>query len=188
MSWQEYQEKTYKTKPQYLAVYLVNNTNFSSVIDLGCGAGNETVYFLKKGKKVVAIDGFLNESYVLDRISSSEKENLTLINEKFESVNLPQTDAVFSVFTLPFCNTEYFPELWQKIVTCINDNGYLVANLFGERDHHQNFGLKVFTKDEVLSLLKDFEIIKWKEQEYTRESDNTHWHYYDFVAQKKENN
>lgn len=185
MSWSEYQERTYKTKPQYLAVYLANNLNVKSIVDLGCGSGNETVYFLKKGYQVTSIDAYLNESYITSRITASEKNNLTLINSKMEEVSIPKCDALVSLFTLPFCEHSEFNNLWNKIYESINSNGYLVANLFGPNCYLKEEGKLTFTKEEVGSLLKNYEIIKWKEQEYTRNIDNTHWHYFDFVARKK---
>ncbi len=51
LKWEEYQESTYRTKPNYLAVFLANKLSFQSIIDLGCGSGNNTVYMLKKEKK-----------------------------------------------------------------------------------------------------------------------------------------
>ena len=61
-----------------------------------------------------------------------------------------------------------------------------VGNLFGDRDYRRNrTDINTFTKEEVLNLLKDYDIKKWKEQEYIRDSDSTHWHYFDFVVTKK---
>lgn len=186
MNWSTYQENTFRTKPNYLTVYLVNKLEFNSVVDLGCGSGNDTVYMLKRGKKVTAIDGSLNEDYILSRIDEKEKNNLTLIDSNFEDITIPKCDVVVSLFSLPFCKPSEFNILWNKINKSLDKGGYLVANLFGERDYHFNDErISNHTKDEVLELLKDYEIIKWKEQEYTRELDNTHWHYYDFIAKKK---
>lgn len=185
MSWNEYQKATYRTNPQYLVVYLANNLKFNTVVDLGCGSGNETVYLLKKNKQVTSIDAYLNEDYILSRIINSQKNNLTLIKESMETVNIPKTDVVVSLFTLPFCEPSKFNILWNNIKESINKGGYLVANLFGERCYHKENGIPVFTEEEVKELLKDFDIIKWKEQEYTKDKDNTHWHYYDFIARKK---
>ncbi len=84
------------------------------------------------------------------------------------------------------CAPSKFRKLWDKIFNALPSGGILTANLFGEKCFHKgNENVSTFTKEEVLELLKDYEIIKWKEQEYTREVDNTHWHYYDFIAKKK---
>ncbi len=185
MNWELYQENTFRTKPNYLTVFLVNKLEFKTVVDLGCGSGNDTVYMLKRGKVVTAIDGSLNESYILDRISDEDKKRLTLDRSNFEEVVIPKTDVVLSLFSLPFCKPSEFNKLWNKIDNALDKDGIIVANLFGERDWHKSDKrVSTHTKEEVLALLKDYEILKWKEQEYTREIDNTHWHYYDFVAKK----
>ena len=186
MSWRDYQESTFKMKPNYLAVYLVNHQSFQKVIDLGCGSGNDTVYFARKGKSVLAIDRELSENYITQRLSIKELKRVFLQQSFFETVLLPQTDCVYSVFSLSFCDPCSFIILWNKIVQSLKSGGLLAANLFGERDSHSNNSkVSTFTKEEILKLLVDFEIVKWKEQEYNRKSDSLHFHYYDFVAVKK---
>ncbi len=185
MNWSSYQENTFRTKPNYLSVYLANNLEFNTLVDLGCGSGNDTVYMLKKGKRVTAIDGSLKEEYITSRINDDEKTRLTLVNSNFENVIIPKSDAILSLFSLPFCKPSEFNNLWSKIDKALDKGGILAANLFGERDWHMNDErVSNHTKEQVLELLRNYEIIKWKEQEYTREVDDTHWHYYDFVARK----
>ena len=57
-------------------ISLINKyfTNHVEIIDLGCGSGNETVYMLNHGIKVLAVDRQLNEQYILDRVDDSIKE------------------------------------------------------------------------------------------------------------------
>lgn len=185
MNWSTYQENTFRTKPNYLSVFLANKLEFKTLVDLGCGSGNDTVYMLKKGKIVTAIDGSLNEKYITSRINDEEKKRLSLIKSDFESVSIPKTDAILALFALPFCKPSEFSNLWNKLDKSLDIGGILVANLFGERDWHLNDDrVTNHTKEEVLALLKNYEILKWKEQEYTKDIDNTHWHYYDFVAKK----
>lgn len=54
--WTNYQEKTYNNSVCNLLVEFLDNYKISSCIDLGCGSGNETVYMLKKGIKVLSVD------------------------------------------------------------------------------------------------------------------------------------
>lgn len=185
MEWTNHQNHTYKMTPNYLAIYITNNLEFKSVVDLGSGSGNETVYMLKKGKNVTAIDSTMNPSYILDRIPKKLVPNLTIIEETFENVSIPKTDAILSMFSLPFCTPREFPTLWSKIESALSSGGVLAANLFGERHFMSDReDVSTFKRCEVEELLKNFEIVKWKEQEYDRD-DGTHWHFYDFVAIKK---
>lgn len=185
MEWTNHQACTYKMTPNYLAVYIANNLEFESVVDLGCGSGNETVYFVRKGKKVTAVDSTLNEEYILDRLKKSEKENVTLVEKPFEELELPKCDAVFSSFSLPFCSREKFSGLWREIEEVLPKGGIVAGNLFGERCFFKDSrDVNIHTESQVKELLKGYDIVKWKEQEYDRE-DGKHWHYYDFVAIKK---
>lgn len=184
MNWSKYHKNTFQTTPNYLAVYLVNHHSFETVIDLGCGSGNDSVYFARKGKKVLAMDGYLNEEYILSRLTKREIKRVQTQKVFFEEVLLPKVDCIYSVFSLPFCNPCHFAILWNYIVQTLEPGGLFAGNLFGERDSHaKDSKVNVFSEKEVKELLKDFVIIKWKEQEYDKES--MHFHYYDFVAVKK---
>lgn len=89
-------------------------------------------------------------------------------------------------FSLSFCHPSYFHSLWNEITMSLNEGGILIGNLFGDRDYRRNrIDINTFSKEEVFKLLQDYDIKKWKEQEYIRDSDSTYWHYFDFIAKKK---
>lgn len=105
---------------------------------------------------------------------------------KFEEIKLPKTDCILTTFAQPFCSPSKFNDLWNTIYEVLPSGGIFAANLFGDRCFHkENKEVSTFTKEEVLELLKDYEIIKWKEQEYIKDLENKKWHYFDFVAKKK---
>ena len=120
--WTSYQNKTYNNDVCKLLVYFLKNYKIDNAIDLGCGSGNETVYMIKNGIKVTAIDRQLNKSFILERLNDKEKENISFSEQDFESVQLQSTDAVTAFFSIPFCNPEHFDELWDKIYNSINVN------------------------------------------------------------------
>ena len=183
--WTDYQNKTYNNDVCKLLVYFLKNYNIDSAIDLGCGSGNETVYMLKHGIKVTAIDRQLNKSYILNRLNDIEKQNVIFLEQDFESVQLSSTDALTTFFSIPFCNPKHFNELWDKIYDSINVNGYFVGQLFGNRDDWKNNELiNTFTLEEVNNLLKKYKVLKLDEIEHIRESDNKKWHFYNIIAQK----
>ena len=168
--WTSYQNKTYNNDVCKLLVYFLKNYKIDNAIDLGCGSGNETVYMIKNGIKVTAIDRQLNKSCEQD----------------FESVQLESTDAVTAFFSIPFCNPNNFDELWDKIYESINVNGYFVGQLFGNRDDWKdNQLINTFTMKEVKAYLKRYKILKLDEIEYIRESDNKKWHFYNIIAKKE---
>lgn len=184
--WTNYQNKTYGDDACKLIIDFLDKYKVDSAIDLGCGSGNETVYMVKNGIKVLAIDRQLNQDFILNRLSDSEKQLISFKESSFEDVELPKTKLLTSFFSIPFCNPNNFDELWTKIYNSIEDNGYFVGQLFGDRDAWNVVeSINTFSIDKVKEYLKNYNIIKLEEIEYVRESDNKKWHFYDIIAQKK---
>jgi len=184
--WKNYQNKTYGDDACKLLIEFLDKYKVDSAIDLGCGSGNETVYMIKNGIKVLAIDRQLNHDFILNRLSDSEKQLISFKESSFEDVELPKTKLLTAFFSIPFCNPNNFDELWTKIYNSIEDNGYFVGQLFGDRDAWNVVdSINTSPIDKVKEYLKKYKIIKLEEVEYVRESDNKKWHFYDIIAQKK---
>ena len=184
--WTNYQNKTQGDDACKLIIDFLDKYKVDSAIDLGCGSGNETVYMVKNGIKVLAIDRQLNQDFILNRLSDSEKQLVSFQESSFEDVELPKTKLLTAFFSIPFCNPNNFDELWTKIYNSIEDNGYFVGQLFGDRDAWNVVeSINTFSIDKVKEYLKNYNRIKLEEIEYVRESDNKKWHFYDIIAQKK---
>ena len=184
--WTNYQNKTYGDDACKLIIDFLDKYKVDSAIDLGCGSGNETVYMVKNGIKVLAIDRQLNQDFILNRLSDNEKKMISFKESSFEDVELPKTKLLTAFFSIPFCNPNNFDELWTKIYNSIEDNGYFVGQLFGDRDAWNVVeSINTFSIDKVKEYLKNYNIIKLEEIEYVRENDNKKWHFYDIIAQKK---
>lgn len=184
--WTNYQNKTYGDDACKLIIDFLDKYKVDSAIDLGCGSGNETVYMIKNGIKVLAIDRQLNQDFIFNRLSDNEKKMISFKESSFEDVELPRTNLLTAFFSIPFCNPNNFDELWTKIYNSIEDDGYFVGQLFGDRDAWNVVdSINTFPIDKVKEYLKKFKIIKLEEVEYVRESDNKKWHFYDIIVQKK---
>ena len=180
--WTNYQNKTYGGDVCKLLIEFLDNYKIDNAIDLGCGSGNETVYMIKNGIKVLAIDRQLNQDFILNRLSDNEKKMISFKESSFEDVELPKTKLITAFFSIPFCNPNNFDELWTKIYNSIEDNGYFVGQLFGDRDTWNVVkSINTFSIDKVKEYLKNYNIIKLEEIEYVRESDNKKWHFYDIL-------
>ena len=185
--WTNYQNETYGDNVCKLLIEFLDNYKIDNAIDLGCGSGNETVYMIKNGIKVLAIDRQLNQDFILNRLSDNEKKMISFKESSFEDVELPKTKLLTAFFSIPFCNPNNFDELWTKIYNSIEDNGYFVGQLFGDRDAWNVVeSINTFSIDKVKEYLKNYNIIKLEEIEYVRESDNKKWHFYDIIAQKND--
>ena len=184
--WTNYQTKTCGNDICNLLVEFLNKYSINSAVDLGCGSGNETVYMVKRGIKVLAIDRQLNKKFILDRLSKSERKLISFEECSFEEVKLPKTELFVACFSIPFCNPNSFDDLWDKIYNSIEDCGYFVGQLFGDRDDWNVVDtINTFPLEKVKEYLKRYKIIKLEEVEYIRKIDNKKWHFYDIIAQKK---
>ncbi len=184
-NWSGYQKRIYMNNVCPLLKHFLKSYTVDNAVDLGCGAGNETVYMLKKGVKVTAIDRQLNREYILDRINEEQKKNVSFIESDFINVEIPSTQLVAAFFSIPFCEPDYFDTLWKKIYDAIEPNGYFVGQLFGDRDGWKDkVDINTFEIEKAKEYLEIYDVLYFKEIEYVRERDNKKWHFYNIIAQK----
>ena len=77
-----------------------------------------------------------------------------------------------------------FKELWNKI-----DDSILKDGCLGDNDERKSTkeGMTFLTKEKVIELFKDFEIIEFKEVEkddFTGLGKMKHWHIFNVIAKK----
>lgn len=184
--WTNYQESTYNNKVNNLLIEFINKYNVKNAIDLGCGSGNETVYMVHHGIEVLSIDKQLNKEFILNRLNKEEQKLVSFKETSFENIELPKTQLLVACFSIPFCNPNNFDELWNKIYDSLEDNGYFVGQLFGDRDGFNKIpSVNTFTIDKIKEYLKRYNVIKFEEVEYVREIDNKKWHFFDIIAKKE---
>ena len=111
-----------------------------------------------------------------------------LIDNAF--IELEKNNLIVANYCLPFCNKNNFKELWNKINNSILKDGYFVGNFFGINDEWKSTKeeMTFLTKEQVIELFKDFEIIEFKEVEKdgaTGLGKMKHWHIFNVIAKKK---
>lgn len=95
------------------------NIKPENAIDLGCGSGNESVYLIKNGWRVLAIDKENTIEYIINRLNENEREKLTFSVQNFENIMLEENKLLVANFSIPFCNKDNFKEFWSKIKNSI---------------------------------------------------------------------
>ena len=157
-------------------------------IDLGCGAGNDTIFLIKNGWKVIAIDKENTENIIRNNLNNEEQNSLEFEKQDFENITLKPCDLLVANLSLSFCNKKYFSELWNKIVNSISKDGYFVGNFFGINDTWANRPyMTFFSKEDVLNLFSAFKIIDFREIERngkTALGKTKHWHIFNVIAKK----
>ncbi len=157
-------------------------------IDLGCGAGNDTIFLIKNGWKAIAIDKENTENIIRNNLDKEEQNYLKFEIQDFKNIILKPCNLLVGNLSLSFCDRKYFNGLWNKIVNSISKDGYFVGNFFGINDTWANRANMIFfTKEYVLNLFSDFKIIDFKEIEKdgkTALGKTKHWHIFNVMAKK----
>jgi len=159
-------------------------------VDLGCGDGRDTVELLRRGWRVLAIDG---EQKAFDRLLDRPDLQLDLLQTqlmRFENLTLSASvDLINASFCLPFCLPADFPYLWKTIVTSLNPGGRFCGQLFGDRDSWAIYPNRTHhTRQQVEVLLQPLEVEWLDEEEHpgvTAIGEEKHWHIFHIVARQK---
>ena len=168
---------------------------FSKVaIDIGCGRGRDTKALINTGWKVYGID-FSEEALSLLRSEIKDTNKLHLVRANFEEMDLngiqEKVYLINSSYTLPYAG-EKLDYVWDKIVKKLEVDGLFTGQFFGKNEGFANVpGIITQSKEEVMHLLKDFEILSFKEREWDGKrvsGEIKHWHVFEVVAKKKRRN
>lgn len=187
---EKYYENTANANPNYTVKKFIElNVKPGNAIELGCGAGRDTIYLIKNGWNVLAIDREDVSSRIQSKLNKEEVKKFKFSQQKFENIKLEKNNLVVANFSIPFCNKNNFKELWNKINNSILKDGYFVGNFFGNNDEWESTKEEMIfmTKKQVLELFENFEIIEIKEVEkdnLTGLGKMKHWHIFNVIAKK----
>ena len=117
--WIEYYRTTSKRPPRELITRVLDHIAWErrtprprTAIDLGSGAGNESLVLLRQGWSVLAIDQQEAAArFLMERVPTRWRSRLTTLVAPMEGLELPAADLVHASFSLPFCEPDQFPAL-----------------------------------------------------------------------------
>ena len=188
---EEFYKNTRNTLPhKNVLEFIDSEKNIGKAIDIGCGAGRDTVYLIKNGWHVIAIDKENTKQIMTNQLNDEELNRLTFIQSEFENIKLEKNNLIIANYSIPFCNKNKFQEFWHKIIDSIEENGYFVGNFFGKNDewNTQKSSMTFFDRKTVEELFNNFEILKFEEEEKDAKTGlgiMKHWHTYNVIARKK---
>ena len=187
---ERYYKNTIDAKPNYtIKKFIELKIKPGNAIELGCGAGRDTVGLIKNGWNVTAIDKENIESRIAAKLEAEELKQFKFLKRKFEEIELENNNLVVANFSLQFCNKNDFKKLWNKIDDSILKDGYFVGNFFGDNDEWKNTKeeMTFLTKEQVIELFENFEIVEFNEVEkddFTGLGKMKYWHIFNVIAKK----
>ena len=186
----KYYEKTKNSNiPKNIKTFMDMKIKPDTCIDLGCGAGRDTVFLIKNGWKVIAIDKEDTEKMIRNSLNKEEQHSLEFVKEDFKNIILKPCNLLIANASLSFCDKKYFYDLWNRIINSISKNGFFVGNFFGINDTWaKRPNMIFFSREEVIKLFSSFEIINLKEIEKDGKTVlgvEKHWHILNVIAKKK---
>ena len=188
---EKYYDVTESSQPRPWIKYFIEkvNCNPTTAIDVGCGAGNDTVYLIKNGWNVLAIDKENVKSRITKRLTPKEQQQFDFKQQDFENIKLKSAKLIVAEYSLSFCNKNKFKNLWNEIKLNIEKSGYFIGNFFGANDtwNKTRPEMTFLSKDQVLNLFIDFDILDFKEIEIDKETalgELKHWHIFHVIAKK----
>jgi tellurite methyltransferase len=192
--WDEYYEAVSGRPPRELfrqAIIRFGQADQPSqlAIDLGCGAGTETVALVSQGWRVLAIDQQPEAiAQVMARVAPEHQSRLATQILSFEHVELAGSDFIWAGLSLPFCSPEHFPRLWEKIVASLRAGGRFAGDFFGIRHAWANQKEMTFhTVKQIKALCQPLHIeyfITEEGEKLTAHDGLQHWHAYSVIARK----
>jgi trans-aconitate methyltransferase len=174
INWSEYYKGTVGNPPNPVLVKAVQYVQCKEkAIDLGAGALNETRYLLSFGFDVTTID---QSQIVEEETRKIDSVQIHPYTTSFEDFDFPKDayDLAVSIHSLPFIEKD-FDKVFERIVLSLKIGGIFCGQFFGVRDMRRNNTNRTFhTKEQVLELLHDFDILSFEEEERMRGDANVH--------------
>lgn len=122
-------------------------TKNGDAIDLGCGAGRDTIFLIKNNWNVTAIDREDTQNIIETNLNAEELKKFKFICQNFENIQLEKNDLIVSNFSIPFCSKNYFDDFWLKIVNSINRDRILCRKFFWIKRfvgiHKRKYGISI---------------------------------------------
>ncbi len=107
----------------------------SLILDLGCGSGRDSRYFLRKGFAVEAVDG----SEEMVRIAS-ETAGIPVRKMLFEELDeTGKYDGIFACASILHVSSEELPDIFRRIDRALKENGILYVSFkYGTFEGYRN--------------------------------------------------
>ena len=134
-----------------------------TIMDLGCGSGRDSLFFIKRGFKVVPVDGSQRMCDETTKLIGYKAENLTFQQLNFENY----FDGIWACASLLHISMKELPDVLNRIAKAMKPNGVLYASWkYGNSEHVDATSGRFFcdmNEEKINTLLKDVAFFNLKE-------------------------
>lgn len=108
MKSEKYYDNTESDMPRKNVKYFIENMKIQpgKAIDIGCEAGNDTVYLIKNSWSVTSIDKENVEERISKRLNKEELTRFNFQEQELETIKLEKSDLIVANYSLSFCNKQ----------------------------------------------------------------------------------
>ena len=160
-------------------------------IDVGAGAGVETLELLRQGWTVHAVDSQKSAiSYLRSAIPTELRSRCTATAVPIERAHLPRADLVWAGASLPFIDDSSILRVLKRLSSALNPGGLFAGDMFGTRHQWSKLsGMNFQTLKSAKALLSGLQIEYFVTEEgrrLTAMNGVVHWHSFGVIARKPE--
>lgn len=199
--WRRYYRRTAERPPRdtllaALAAWEGAGLAPARALDLGCGAGRDTLELLRRGWRVLALDA---ESAALDALQRSAGRQLAGTRHggrlscrvaRLETLDaLPEAELINASFVLFLLPAPGFAGTWAAIRRALPPGGLFCGQLLGPEDAWAGEpGLTVHDRAALQPLLAGYRVLRHDEERSettTPKGDRKRWHLHHLVLRRE---
>ena len=148
-----------------------------AILDLGCGSGRDSLYFLKNGFDVTSMDASIEMVKL-----SSKLINQKTIHRKIEDIDFKDKfDGIWACASLLHINKNATVDVYNKLLSALKIEGILYASykygtntMVKEERYFNNYDENSFS--EMIKNIKSLELIEfWTTLDLRQEGNNQKW-------------
>ena len=151
--------------PDIFLSYLNKNSN---ILDLGCGTGRDSKYFIDKGYEVTSIDGSYQMCKLAESLLNKEVKQINFLDINYNN----EFDGIFACASLLHLSNSDLLLVLRKISNALKENGILYTCFkYGETERvdkgrfYNDMTLEKFT--ELCNNISNLKILKsWVTTQY----------------------
>lgn len=151
---------------------LIKNKKFKTLLEVGCGMGQDSLYFASKGFKVTALDFSASG---IKKLKTQENKDVKYFLKDLRSASFKNNsfDVIYAHLSLHYFNDFETTKIFKKLHKALKPGGYIFIKCKSVDDSLYGKGQKMgkdmykkghvrhfFSKEYMKEQLKDFKIIK----------------------------